>query len=247
MKRLLSAEDVVIADGLNYIKGFRYQLFCEAKALQTPSCVVIHPPPPSLPSPHGVHVKLTRPEVHVAAPVDVCRGNNSSTSSSSAGNGDNDTKDGPNYPEDVFDNLVFRFEEPNGMARWDSPLFTVPHVDATPDLLGIWDAVARGAKVVPNHATVLKPPAENDYLYELDKTTQEIVAVVLEHQRSAGDGGGSLPVAECEVVLELPARTVTVAQLQRVRRQFVSLNRQHSVGKRRIRELFVEYVNREFR
>lgn len=48
-------------------------------------------------------------------------------------------------------------------------------------------------------------------------------------------------------VLELPARSITVAQLQRVRRQFVSLNRQHSVGKRRIRELFVEYVNREFR
>lgn len=44
VKRLLSAEDVVIADGLNYIKGFRYQLFCEAKALQTPSCVVIFPP-----------------------------------------------------------------------------------------------------------------------------------------------------------------------------------------------------------
>lgn len=178
--------------------------------------------------------------------MDVCRGNNSNSNISS-NNGNNDNEDGSNYPEDVFDNLVFRFEEPNGMARWDSPLFTVPHVDATPDLLGIWDAVARGAKVVPNYATVLKPPAENDYLYELDKTTQEIVAVVLEHQRSAGDGGGCLPVAECEVVLELPARSVTVAQLQRVRRQFVSLNRQHSVGKRRIRELFVEYVNREFR
>lgn len=172
----------------------------------------------------------------------MCRDNNNNNNTS------NDNKDGTNYyPKDVFDNLVFRFEEPNGMARWDSPLFTVPHVDATPDLLGIWDAVARGAKVVPNYATVLKPPVENDYLYELDKTTQEIVAVVLEHQRSAGEGGGWLPVAECEVVLELPARCVTVAQLQRVRRQFVSLNRQHSVGKKRIRELFVEYVNREFR
>lgn len=40
VKRLLSKDDVVIADGLNYIKGFRYQLFCEAKALLTPSCVV---------------------------------------------------------------------------------------------------------------------------------------------------------------------------------------------------------------
>ena len=36
-------DDIVIADGLNYIKGFRYQLYCEAKALQTPSCVVSIP------------------------------------------------------------------------------------------------------------------------------------------------------------------------------------------------------------
>jgi tRNA uridine 5-carbamoylmethylation protein Kti12 len=40
VKRLLGRDDIVIADGLNYIKGFRYQLYCEAKALQTPSCVV---------------------------------------------------------------------------------------------------------------------------------------------------------------------------------------------------------------
>lgn len=100
----------------------------------------------------------------------------------------------------MFDNLVFRYEEPNGMARWDSPLFTVPHVDATPALAAIWDAVASATKVTPNYATVLKPPVENDYLYELDKTTQEIVALVLEHQRSAGAAGGVLPVGECETV-----------------------------------------------
>jgi len=40
VKRVLSRDDIVIADGMNYIKGFRYQLYCEAKALQTPSCVV---------------------------------------------------------------------------------------------------------------------------------------------------------------------------------------------------------------
>ena len=40
VKRVLSANSIVIADGLNYIKGFRYQLYCEAKAVQTPTCVV---------------------------------------------------------------------------------------------------------------------------------------------------------------------------------------------------------------
>lgn len=40
VKRVLSRDDIVIADGLNYIKGFRYQLYCEAKAMETPHCVV---------------------------------------------------------------------------------------------------------------------------------------------------------------------------------------------------------------
>ena len=40
MKRALSKDAVVIADGLNYIKGYRYQLWCEAKAAGTRCCVV---------------------------------------------------------------------------------------------------------------------------------------------------------------------------------------------------------------
>ena len=42
VKRALGRDTIVVADGLNYIKGFRYQLYCEAKAVQTPSCVVRH-------------------------------------------------------------------------------------------------------------------------------------------------------------------------------------------------------------
>jgi len=40
MKRLLERDALVIADGLNYIIGFRYQYNYEAKALGTGSCVV---------------------------------------------------------------------------------------------------------------------------------------------------------------------------------------------------------------
>ena len=51
VKRLLSRDALVVADGLNYIKGFRYQLYCEAKAVQTPSCVVSSCVPSSSDSP----------------------------------------------------------------------------------------------------------------------------------------------------------------------------------------------------
>lgn len=40
VERYLGKECLVICDGLNYIKGFRYQLSCSAKALGTPHCLV---------------------------------------------------------------------------------------------------------------------------------------------------------------------------------------------------------------
>ncbi|OCT54233.1 hypothetical protein CLCR_00254 [Cladophialophora carrionii] len=40
VKRALGRDNVVVADALNYIKGYRYQLWCEAKAVGTRCCVV---------------------------------------------------------------------------------------------------------------------------------------------------------------------------------------------------------------
>ena len=108
----------------------------------------------------------------------------------------------PAWEEDILENLVFRYEEPNGMTRWDSPLFTVPWVDEKMDCEAIWDAVVgkeAGAKIKANVATIIKPPREADYLHELDKTTQEIVSLILEAQRNGMVGGG-LKVPDCKEV-----------------------------------------------
>lgn len=40
VKRALAKDTFVILDGMNYIKGYRYQLWCEAKAMGTTCCVV---------------------------------------------------------------------------------------------------------------------------------------------------------------------------------------------------------------
>jgi len=39
-KRALTRDSIVLLDGMNYIKGWRYQLWCEAKAAGTTCCVV---------------------------------------------------------------------------------------------------------------------------------------------------------------------------------------------------------------
>ncbi|ORY13185.1 chromatin associated protein KTI12 [Clohesyomyces aquaticus] len=220
VKRVLSPDDIVLADGLNYIKGFRYQLYCEAKAVQTPSCVV-----------------------HIGTPIEKCRQINKKLLE--------DTEADGGYDEDDFENLIFRYEEPNGMTRWDSPLFTVLDEDETPPFEQIWDALVGSdgkVKLVrPNQATVLKPATEQNYLYELDKTTSDILAQIMTYQKDhAGEGGGEVVVPDVEKPIELPATPMTLPQLQRIRRQFITMNRQHSFSKARVKEIFVDYLNSQF-
>nr|ADD38517.1 Protein KTI12 homolog [Lepeophtheirus salmonis] len=38
--RILNKEDIIIADGSNYIKGFRYELYCATKSYKTPQIAV---------------------------------------------------------------------------------------------------------------------------------------------------------------------------------------------------------------
>lgn len=61
-----------------------------------------------------------------------------------------------------------------------------------------------------------------------------------------GEGGGEISVSEVEKQIELPATPMTLPQLQRIRRQFITLNRQHNFSKSRIKEIFVDYLNDQF-
>lgn len=60
-----------------------------------------------------------------------------------------------------------------------------------------------------------------------------------------GEGGGEVTVAEGTI--QLPANPVSLPQLQRIRRQFISLNRLNSLPKARVRSSFIEYLNDNLR
>ncbi|ODA81186.1 hypothetical protein RJ55_04150 [Drechmeria coniospora] len=256
VKRVLSDNDFVILDGLNYIKGWRYQLHCEAKAMRTPNCILQI----------GCSVDRAR-----AVNEERLRKRRRQQEPSGA-----DAREGDVIPEGDatepyepanWDNLVFRYEEPNPMTRWDSPLFTLiwdDNQDQTRKTFdSLWDVMAGDGKPVvrPNQSTERRGrDAGSDYLYVLDRETQDIIKRILERQAVDGGGhGGQVPIPLTakdaqELAVHLPVgKQLALPQLQRLRRAFVGLNRGgiglDSVGNMAadgLRETFVRYLNDAF-
>ncbi|KAK6461374.1 chromatin associated protein KTI12 [Scheffersomyces coipomensis] len=205
VKRDLSRSNFVILDSLAYIKGFRYQLFCEAKGVVTPHCVV-----------------------HVMNPIEKCIEWNK------------------RWDEELINQLCMRYEEPNGDSRWDSPLFTIiaDSEEETLPIEEIWDALVLKRPPPPNAATLIKSTSGNDFLQELDKQTQEVLSKILQHQQLSSIGGRAIIDKNQGLYVDMPAISVSTAQLQRMRRTYISLNRMRSVDIPRITPLFVEYINK---
>ncbi|KAK2050708.1 chromatin associated protein KTI12, partial [Colletotrichum somersetense] len=265
VKRVLSDRDIVILDGLNYIKGWRYQLHCEAKAVRTPSVVLQIGC--GVERARGINEERLRRRRRT-------RGEDEGTPTATTTRTPAKEEEQP-YEPDNWENLVFRYEEPNPMTRWDSPLFTLVWDDDAAQAArvfdDVWDAVAgTGRKTVkPNQATVQRSrDAGGDYLYVLDRETQDVVRRVLEAQGEGGEEGGEVTVSRGAaaaagagtgaspgeaLVVRLPGRKVGLPQLQRLRRAFVGLNRGgiglEGVGSfsvERMRESFVGYLNDSF-
>ena len=136
---------VVLLDANNGIKGYRYELWCIARQAGTRFCVV-----------------------HCETPVDACRKRNSArrdrggdvggagetatrnassesprVSAASSSTSTNDFhEEWGGYDAAVFDDLVFRFERPDGKNRWDAPLFVLK---PTPEELGAADERGKNA------------------------------------------------------------------------------------------------------
>lgn len=250
VKRVLSDRDIVILDGLNYIKGWRYQLHCEAKAVRTPSCIL--------------QLGCSKDKSKEVNESRLQKQREQSTLQETGDAAEDDEEEAP-YAPGNWENLVFRYEEPNPMTRWDSPLFPLVWEDdesQTKQVFdNLWDAIAgEGRKaVIPNRATMQRSrDAGGDYLYILDQETQDIVKRILDQQSDEGGDEIAVPRGtgnDDTLTIDLPAgKMVGLPQLQRLRRAFMGMNRGgiglENVGNMtspsRIRESFVRYLNDSF-
>ncbi|EJU01920.1 chromatin associated protein KTI12 [Dacryopinax primogenitus] len=227
INRRLSKDTLLILDGMNYIKGYRYQIYCAAREAGVRVCTVFVACTPE-----------QAKEWHDARPAE------------------------ERYDPATLDNLITRYEEPSSMVRWDSPLFTVAGDDEDVPGDAIWQAIMSGVKRPPNRATetAAKPPT--DILHTLEQTTTSLVSLIRSAQQSlpSPDFGGAvnLPLSPVlKFTLALPNRNVTTAELQRLKRQFITAHKkamsQSVVGRAemdwsegKIAEKFVDYLEENF-
>lgn len=206
-ERKVTKDDIVILDSLNYIKGYRYELFCLIKHAQTPHCLVYC---------------LTSDE------------------QSSSWNTNRDAAE--QYTQDILEALIQRFEAPDSRNRWDSPLFTILKDDTLP-FEAISDALFKRKVPPPNQSTQSQPLSSTNFLYELDKVTQDMLTAICNAQKTSVPGDViSVPGATEKIQL---TRSINMAELRKLRRQFISYTKMHPTENTgQIANMFVQYLNR---
>jgi protein KTI12 len=188
VERQVTQTTLVIADGCNEIKGFRYQLYCVARAACTP---------------------------HVCIHVLSC------------------ASDSP-----VTNDVAGRYEEPNGQSRWDSPLFHVSPSRRFSD----WEAVGEIIKGTPTKQPSLatrRAELPSDYVQQLEAATRAVIDQV-QSNASMGRLGFSFKGAKVNLTCK-----PTGPELQRLKRQFILMNRQTNAPVADIERLFIDYLNKQ--
>ncbi|XP_051026920.1 protein KTI12 homolog [Acomys russatus] len=269
VERRLSRQDVVILDSMNYIKGFRYELYCLARAARTPLCLVycIRPAWPSRglrvadvaenPGPAvSVSWRPSAEEPRAASPVA-----NGRVPAAVLGELDSEeilpsspppavvtpeseksAKPGA-FPPDLLESLALRFEAPDSRNRWDRPLFTVVGLEEPLPLAEIRAALFENRAPPPHQSTQSQPLASGSFLHQLDQATSQVLTALMEAQKSAVPGD----------LLTLPGTTehlrftrpLTLAELSRLRRQFISYTKMHPNNENlpQLANMFLQYLN----
>lgn len=134
--------DVVILDSGNYIKGFRYELYCGNKAAQMNQCTVYC----GIPREQAQRLNAQRT---AADAVPSQQAVNSGEAGSDVVHSNGDVP----YTPEVFAALCDRYEEPNASCRWDAPLFVVLPGDEL-DMEAIYRALFESKTPKSNKSTI---------------------------------------------------------------------------------------------
>ncbi|KAI1280490.1 Protein KTI12 -like protein [Halotydeus destructor] len=198
--RHLNSETLVIFDSGNYIKGFRYELYCLSKEHKTTHCIVECSATPE-------EIKLRNCDAL--------------------------------YDDKLIDALIARYEAPDSRNRWDSPHFLI-HGEIIP-LVDIDSALFSRVPPPPNLSTQSQPLADTNYMALLEKKTRDTINYISKAQQNGVVADMAIPDARVTLSLN---KELTTAQLNRLRRQFLTYTKMHPVSSEtQIVTTFVQYLN----
>ncbi|CAH9115051.1 unnamed protein product [Cuscuta europaea] len=230
--RSLSRDNVIIVDSLNSIKGYRYELWCLARAAGMRYCVL-----------------------HCDVDDNMCQTWNNERKEKGEPVYDDvifqdlvrrfERPDSRNR----WDSPLFElWPSRDGIDKSNQAI-----VDAVLYLTKRVDSKTRDVKILqPTIATQSARASEANSLYEMDKATQEVINAIVEAQSSALGGsingvfiGTGLPSVDISKHVSLP-------ELRRLRRTFIKLTGQTSLSGPpppsdacSSKRMFVDYLNRE--
>lgn len=262
VERHLNRHDVVILDSLNHIKGFRYELYCLARAARTPLCLVYCVQPGrggrAAPEPGaGVQGSRSRgvPGSWRPRAEEVNGGPKAASSGLDVPTELEDTpalgspgaEPSPEPVTGALEDLALRFEAPDSRNRWDRPLFTVVGLEEPLPLAEIQAALFENRAPPPHQSTQSQPLASGSFLHQLDQATSQVLTGLMEAQKSAVPGDLlTLPGTTEQLLFTRPW---TLAELSRLRRQFISYTKMHPNHENlpQLANMFLQYLSRSLR
>ncbi|KAH7640389.1 protein KTI12 homolog [Dermatophagoides farinae] len=219
-RHLSSPDTVVILDSSNYIKGFRYELYCMCKQFQQTFALIECLPPMDT---------LDEYELFINEHFD-----NKTTIEQ------NDVRI-RNYSKEIFDELCERYEPPTASNRWEKPLFRIEFKSEQLPLKEIHEALFQHSKLKPNRSTQSTPMTTDNFIMELDNQTQLTVKQIqtaLQLNQLHG-----IRITGTDVMVNLN-RKIPIAELNKFRRQFINYAKLNPFNdKDRIVTAFVQFIN----
>lgn len=116
-----------------------------------------------------------------------------------------------------------RFEAPNPRQRWDDPCYLIQPETEMPleDMANLLASVkAESSSAATRYAKV----ADTNYVFDMEKVSQEAIATILQASNQSMIGDSIvIPNATKKVLL---VKTVNMAELKRIRRNYLFMTRQ---------------------
>lgn len=255
---------VVIVDSLNYIKGFRYELYCVAKTANS-SYIVIHTTASDSICQARDAARQQKRQQQKEQHVNDDGNDDGNDNGKKSGNGEADDDSGneeDNWGGKLLSELTSRFEAPRATNRWDRPLFTIDTTttkatseddpEREQSLRTIVDTLKSptAARLHATMATREQNAPAVDAVADIDAATRAAESVLLGHLRRGDVGiGDSVRIPNASLPIRLQ-RKPRATELRDMRRAFLNYSRLHPPSDTDMKtaslvDAYVQYVNEQ--